>query len=74
MFGCRHNYNFVEIKQHEKECPERTIKCPYVECKKDIQLKGYREHAMLKECAVDLNHVIEYDVFESPRCNQFDLT
>ena len=73
MFGCNHKYNYLQIKEHEELCPERTVKCPYVECKRDVQLKGFREHALSQECAIDLNRVREYDIFESPR-NQFEFT
>ena len=72
MFGCNHKYSILQIKVHEELCPERTIKCPYRDCKKDVQLKTYREHAIIEECAIDLNRVKEYDVFEAPR-NQFKI-
>ena len=70
VFGCKEKFNMIEVKQHEKVCPERTIKCPYRECRKDIQLKEFRHHAFVEECAIDLNRVREYDCFENPR-NQF---
>ena len=35
------------IQQHEKTCPERTVRCPYTVCKEYVQIKRCGEHFKL---------------------------
>ena len=38
-----------QLKIHEEKCEERTVKCPYISCLAEVQLKAYKEHAF-KDC------------------------
>ena len=44
-FGCEVKARLVELVDHESRCPERTIKCPYLKCNEEVQIKKYRDHA-----------------------------
>ena len=50
-FGCEAKMKLDEINIHEKNCPERTIICPYGKCKKELQLKKFSEHIRANKCA-----------------------
>ena len=39
-----------EIVEHEAKCRERIITCPQGNCKKDIQLKTFDQHALESDC------------------------
>ena len=54
MFGCKYETNMMDIKEHEMICQERTIRCPFVSCHQEVQLRNFMEHALAKECAIDL--------------------
>ena len=49
-FGCEVKMKLEDIFDHEKVCSERTIKCPYYFCKKEIQLKKFKKHAAENGC------------------------
>ena len=44
QFGCEIKQRLNKLKEHESKCPERTIKCPYLKCKEEVQIKGYHLH------------------------------
>ena len=46
-FGCEEKGLLCDLKIHEKECPERTVKCP-VNSNDVVQLKMFHEHAKEK--------------------------
>merc|ERR1740128_1083662 len=39
-----------EIEEHEARCPERTVKCPYLDCNEKVKLSEFQNHAMASEC------------------------
>ena len=47
---CEVKLKLNEIIKHEKHCSERTVICPSRNCKKEIQIKKFDEHAKEK-CA-----------------------
>ena len=48
-----------DIDRHEKFCAERIIRCPYPTCHVEMQLKNFVEHALDKECALDLEEITD---------------
>ena len=53
FLGCNVKMKLEDIIHHEKVCPERTITCPYAHCKKEIQMKKFKEHAVESGCTED---------------------
>lgn len=51
-YGCNIKMKLNEIDKHEEKCPERTVKCPTVNCQEMIQIRKLREHAStsVKKC------------------------
>ena len=45
QFGCEVKKRHNDLVDHESRCPERTVKCPYLNCKKEIQIRKYNDHA-----------------------------
>ena len=54
VFGCEIERPLTEITDHEEECAERTVKCPFGACKREVQLRKYNYHSLLYQCAIDL--------------------
>ena len=50
QFGCEVKARLVELLDHESKCPERTMKCLYLLCNEEVQIRKYREHAMTSNC------------------------
>ena len=46
--GCKEKRLLSEIDNHEKKCPERTVKCAVDECSQVVKLKMFSQHA--KDC------------------------
>ena len=42
-----------QIVVHEEGCLERTVICPVVNCKKEVQLRKFHEHAIKERCAIN---------------------
>ena len=54
-FQCEVKMKLSEIVQHEKICPERTVKCPKLSCGKVVKMREFHEHAIKeKKCAHEL--------------------
>ena len=49
-YGCEIKARLVELVDHESKCPERTMKCLYLWCNDEIQIRKFREHAMTSNC------------------------
>ena len=67
VFGCDFKSKIDEISQHERTCVNRTIVCPFKDCGRDIELRNYEKHALLKECAINLNvmdELINVNIYE----------
>ena len=45
-FKCEVKMKLSEIVKHEKQCQERTVKCPHLQCGQEVQLKKFHEHVM----------------------------
>jgi len=45
QFGCQVENSLKEILRHEDKCRERTIKCPHLSCKSEVQMRDYHNHA-----------------------------
>merc|ERR1719423_61822 len=54
-YGCEEKDYLVPLKNHEEKCPERTVKCPSVKCKAEVQLKKFQEHVQENECWIKLD-------------------
>jgi len=52
FFGCDVKMKLEDIVNHEKICQERTVRCPYSNCKEEIQLKKFNLHVVEKDCAM----------------------
>ena len=51
-YSCDVKMKLSEIVQHEKLCPERTVKCPEQNCGKVVKMREFHEHAIKGEtCA-----------------------
>jgi len=50
QFGCEIKKLKIELEEHEARCPERTIKCPYLNCKDEVQIRRYHDHALISGC------------------------
>jgi len=44
QFGCEIKKRVIELEEHEARCPERTIKCPGLNCWDEVQIRKYHEH------------------------------
>ena len=44
-YGCEVKMLIQSLRNHEKKCTERTIKCPFRNCGATIQLKEFNSHA-----------------------------
>ena len=53
-FGCGIRGSISNIEMHERGCPERTVHCPFIGCKKEVQMKGFEVHAITTECAIPI--------------------
>ena len=54
MFGCSVKGNIQDIENHENHCKERTVHCPFVGCREEIQMKLFESHAITKECGIPI--------------------
>ena len=50
QFGCKVKKRHNELVDHESKCSERTVKCPYLKCNKEIQIRKYNDHAETSNC------------------------
>ena len=48
QFGCEVKARLVDLLDHESKCPERTMKCLYLLCNEEVQIRKYREHEVLQ--------------------------
>jgi len=46
--GCDVKMKLEDIAEHEKDCPERTARCPEAECKEEFQFKNFDQHVLSK--------------------------
>ena len=53
LYGCDVEMKIDNIIGHEKKCPDRIIKCPYVGCKKEVTLRKLEEHTKESGCIDD---------------------
>ena len=54
-YGCDVRLRLKDITKHEAKCPERTVKCPRRNCRKNIQMKAFYEHVLSEKiCGVRL--------------------
>jgi len=44
--GCQVKMRLTDLVTHEKQCPERTIQCPYHGCAQLVKLKNFDNHAI----------------------------
>jgi len=47
---CQVKNYLKEIVKHEARCPERTIECPYLYCKKQVKITEFYTHAVASTC------------------------
>jgi len=47
--GCEVKMMLEDLVNHEKHCPERTIKCPYYNCARLLKLQDFDKHALEDE-------------------------
>ena len=64
---CRHvrcevRMRLAEIIKHEEMCPERTVRCPYVKCGQEVQLRRFHQHALNKRCVVSLKTTVVFPI------------
>ena len=58
-YGCQVKNYLKEIKEHEKRCTERSVKCPHLGCKEMVQVINYQQHAMSsKNCNIYPNNIL----------------
>ena len=50
FYGCEIKMKLEQIVVHEETCLERTVTCPAVQCKEEVQLRKFNEHASKKRC------------------------
>ena len=50
-FGCEIRQPLVNLVNHEANCPQRTIKCPYLGCNQVVRIRKYYDHALSNNCA-----------------------
>ena len=43
--------HLVNLVNHEANCPQRTIKCPYLGCSQVVRIRKYYDHALSNNCA-----------------------
>ena len=53
VHGCDVRRLLGELTKHEKICPERTIKCPNLRCRKEFKLKSYQSHVTQDDCLTE---------------------
>ena len=54
-YGCDVKMKLKDITKHEAKCPERTVKCPRSNCRKDVQMKAFQKHLLSDRiCGVQL--------------------
>ena len=51
--GCDVKMRLDDIVKHEKNCPERSVSCPYQMCKAVVQLKKFHHHVQEARCTVN---------------------
>jgi len=50
--GCETKEFLGDLSSHEKECVHRKIQCPQVNCRKEVTLSKYFDHAVTSNCCV----------------------
>ena len=50
QLGCQIKNPLKEIKEHEDRCLYKIIKCPYLNCRSEVQIRNYHHHAMNSPC------------------------
>merc|ERR1719188_1852575 len=53
QYHCNVEMRLDEIVNHEKKCPERTVKCPKISCQEKLQQKTFYEYASVSKCCSD---------------------
>ena len=80
-YGCEVKDFLCQLKIHEEKCEERTVKCPYISCLAEVQLKAYKEHAF-KDCSSIVGSIVcpvlsigfmQWDGVSKNRGKEFDL-
>ena len=59
FYGCEIKMKLEQIVVHEETCLERTVTCPAVQCKGEVQLRKFNEHASKEGCA---KPIIRFDI------------
>merc|ERR1712227_391840 len=59
-YGCDTKMKLDQIVVHEEGCLERTIICPVVNCKKEVPLRKFHEHAIKERCAITNTSTIPF--------------
>ena len=71
--GCKAEMMLKDLMTHEKECPEKTIKCPYSGCDCEVKLNNFDAHALAKHSAIrrgSLEYTITHnDAIYDVRCS-----
>ena len=49
--GCKTKLQLSSLMAHEKICPRRVIKCPNLNCLKEVQFKNYLDHTIEDQCS-----------------------
>ena len=57
-FGCPHVSSMSKIEDHEAECTYKSVKCPFPQCRKEVQMCRFSKHTEEKNCAVSLGKII----------------
>ena len=55
-YGCHVKMKIKEILFHEENCEERTVTCPRYKCKKEVQLKLFKNHALKEGCGISIKY------------------
>ena len=80
-YSCEVKDFLCQLKIHEEKCEERTVKCPYISCLAEVQLKAYKEHAF-KDCSSIVGSIVcpvlsigfmQWDGVSKNRGKEFDL-
>lgn len=58
QYNCNVKLKLNDIVNHERKCPERTVKCPDPECQEVVQMRSYDEHP----CTYNMSNRFSYPV------------
>ena len=64
QLGCQIKNSLKEIIEHENRCLYKITNCPYLNCKSEVQIRNYHDHAM-NSPSCNMNPNNQFKTFKS---------